>query len=334
MIHRVPENTFVSYAQNREDVVLWRALHDISDGRYVEVGANHPRHDSVTRAFYDRGWSGVTVEPVPAFAESHRRERPRDTQVEAAITTRAGGTVTLHVVGDTGLSTLIDTIGADHARSGFEVQEVVVRGTTLDAVLDETTKPDDPIHFMVVDVEGAEREVLQSVDLHRWRPWVLVIEATAPSSGRTAQQGIRHTHDEWEELVTGAGYEFCLFDGLSRFYVAREHAADLAGALSVPAGPLDFFTTDELVTLHGRIGELERTRDDLLDQTVHWRATALARWSEALEAAIEAAAPPPPQDDTAEAELAAIRRTLSWRVTRPLRLTRRIAGRVKRGLLR
>lgn len=321
------EQPFVSYAQNREDVVLWRALRGVPEGRYVEVGANHPRHDSVTRAFYDRGWSGVTVEPVPAFVAAHRDERPRDTQVEAAITSAAGDTVTLHVVDGTGLSTLVDAISADHADSGFEVQEVVVRARTLDSVLDEVLSPDDEIHFMVVDVEGAERAVLESVDLRRWRPWVLVVEATAPTTPRSAHLGVRRTHEEWEALVTAAGYEFCLFDGLSRFYVAQERAAELADALSVPAGPLDFATTDELVTLRAELDRLTATREELVRQTVHWRATALARWSEALAAAAASSAP---QVD--DAELEAMRRTLSWRVTRPLRATRRVLGRVKRAL--
>lgn len=331
MIRRVPENTFVSYAQNREDVVLWRALHDVRGGRYVEVGANHPRVDSVSRAFYERGWSGVTVEPVPAFAAAHRRERPRDTQVEAAVTSRPGGTVTLHLVNGTGLSTLVDAIGADHAGSGFEVSEVDVRAMTLDAVLEETVRPDEPIHFLLVDVEGAEREVLESVDLRRWRPWVLVVEATAPASGRRDDRRVRPTHGEWEPLVTGAGYELCLFDGLSRFYVAEEHAEDLREALSVPAHPQDFFTTDQVATLEAHIARLERGRDELERQLVHWRATAIGAWADALAVAVEAAAPAAGGHD-ATAELAAMRQTLSWRITRPLRLVRRLAGRAKRAL--
>lgn len=46
---------FVSYAQNLEDVRLWRALKLFPRGFYIDVGANHPRIDSVTLAFYERG---------------------------------------------------------------------------------------------------------------------------------------------------------------------------------------------------------------------------------------------------------------------------------------
>ena len=33
---------FISYAQNYEDVILWRALRDVEHGFYVDVGAADP----------------------------------------------------------------------------------------------------------------------------------------------------------------------------------------------------------------------------------------------------------------------------------------------------
>ena len=43
--------TFLSYAQNFEDVLLWRALHDVERGRYIDIGAQDPEFDSVSFAF-------------------------------------------------------------------------------------------------------------------------------------------------------------------------------------------------------------------------------------------------------------------------------------------
>ena len=51
--------SFVSYAQNFEDVMLWRALKHIDCGFYIDVGAQDPVIDSVTKSFYDHGWRGV-----------------------------------------------------------------------------------------------------------------------------------------------------------------------------------------------------------------------------------------------------------------------------------
>ncbi len=53
----------ISYAQNQEDVLLNRVFQGLSDGFYIDVGANDPVVDSVTKLFYDRGWTGINVEP-------------------------------------------------------------------------------------------------------------------------------------------------------------------------------------------------------------------------------------------------------------------------------
>jgi FkbM family methyltransferase len=303
-------SAIVSYAQNGEDVVLWRALGSVSGGRYVEVGANHPSHDSVTRAFYDRGWSGITIEPVPYFADLQRAERPRDHLVQAAITDSGPGEITMHVFTGTGLSTIVDAVSERHAEAGIEHVDVVVPTMRLDDVLAESGWAGQEIHFMLIDVEGAEGDVLQSVDLSRWRPWVLVVESTAPTSTVT-------THSEWEPDLLARGYEYCLFDGISRFYVAAEKAELLRGALSYPA-----CVWDDFQTLSQSIAKQER--QELLQQTAHWRTIALTRWADVVSQGVGASGNPGAELEQARRQIAAIQRTVSWRVTRPLRGVRRV----------
>ncbi len=43
--------TLVSYAQNFEDVVLWRALLHVEAGFYIDIGAQPPVLDSGSRGF-------------------------------------------------------------------------------------------------------------------------------------------------------------------------------------------------------------------------------------------------------------------------------------------
>jgi FkbM family methyltransferase len=314
-----PAEPFVSYAQNAEDVVLWRALNGVTAGRYVEVGANHPTEFSITRAFYDRGWTGIEIEPVAEFVEQFRAERPQDVVVQAAITDADAPSVTLHVIDGTGLSTLDEAIAAGHRDGGWESREEVVPARRLDDVLADHLAPGDDIHFMVVDTEGSEPEVLASVDLRRWRPWVLVVEATAPRSTTP-------THAAWEGRVLDAGYEFCLFDGLSRFYVAEEHAARLRTALSAPANPFDEFIAARWQQQSEELRELRRERDELVEEVVRWRGTVLARWAEA--AGTGGSGQPGHEVVRLRRELAEIRGTVSWRVTAPLRAvqSRRLRG--------
>ncbi len=366
----------MSYAQNGEDVVLLRALGHLSEGRYVEVGANDPTVDSISHAFYGRGWSGITVEPVHVYAERHRAERPRDIVIEAAISPDTSGSVVLHQIPDTGLSTLVDDIGEMHREGGWAVVNETVPARRLGDVLADAGWQDSDIHFMVVDTEGSERTVLETIDLHRWRPWVLVIEATEPQSKT-------QSHQAWESLVLDADYRFCLFDGLSRFYVSAERYDELHESLSYPASVHDNYVTRDVFALraelHGARAALENGREDVersraelarVSEEKQQQHEAFAREHEAFarerEALQQEAAAARAAQDAAVAsvlrwrekamvawagssvgsqadmtellflrehahslftELGAMRRTLSWRVTAPLRQVRRVVPR-------
>jgi FkbM family methyltransferase len=303
IVRRVTGDKFVSYAQNREDVVLWRALGGVANGRYVEIGANDPAHFSVTKAFYDRGWRGLAVEPVPSFASRLRTARPEDVVVEAAVT-REDGSITLHVIEGSGLSTVVDDVSSRHQADGQAVVDLEVRSVRLDTLIAEHGFDTGPVHFLLVDVEGAEADVLASVDLRAWRPWVVVVEATAPGSSQ-------RTHQSWESALLGAGYEFTLFDGLSRFYVAQEHVEALRTSLDHPANVLDDFVdllgddqrSAELGRLLAQNEDLEAELRRLLAQnealaaeidvreaeTQRWRAKALVTWAAGVAQAPEIA---------------------------------------------
>jgi hypothetical protein len=44
-----------SFAQNAEDVLLWRCFREKKPGFYVDVNASSPISDSVTHLFYEQG---------------------------------------------------------------------------------------------------------------------------------------------------------------------------------------------------------------------------------------------------------------------------------------
>lgn len=322
---------FESFAQNGEDVVLWRALCNLPSGRFVEIGGNDPRDDSITWAFYQRGWRGLVAEPVHSFAEAHRALRPGDVQVEAFIGEPDGpdgAEVTFHEVPGTGLSTVDADVALRHRESGHEVVERRLPVRPLREVLAETGFDRGDVHFMVVDVEGAEASVLRSVDLTTFRPWVMVIESTAPTTARDVR-------GEWERRVLDAGYTECLFDGLSRFYVADEHRAELGPALSYPAGILDHYTTlrfretEQLrAAAAAEAARLEADVAALTADVLRWRQAAVSRWSEAASSTTQQYG-----DDLwhARHELALMRATLSWRITRPIRGVRTVLNTLRVG---
>ncbi|MFZ5483250.1 MAG: FkbM family methyltransferase [Pseudomonadota bacterium] len=217
-------DAFISYAQNGEDVLLNRALADVGSGFYIDVGAQEPTGDSVTRAFYDRGWHGINIEPSRADHAALAEARPRDVNMNVAVADLAGERTFFEVPG-TGLATLDADLAERHRQAGFEVVARPVSVRTLSDLCDELAVAD--IHFLKIDVEGAEKAVLQGFDLERYRPWVVLMEATEPNSTVP-------THGEWEHLLTRRGYVFAFFDGLNRYYLAQERAGLLAKFTAPP----------------------------------------------------------------------------------------------------
>lgn len=216
-------HAFISYSQNAEDVLLYRALRDVSHGTYIDVGANDPVGDSVTKAFYDRGWRGINIEPVTSLYELLVKQRPEDLNIQAAAGA-AASKKTLYEIPGTGLSTLDASIAVHHRHQGFTIKETRVQVRTLRSIL--ARAPRSVIHFLKIDVEGWERAVLQGMDLTTTRPWIIVVEATKPNTETASYRA-------WEPLLLKHGYSFVFFDGLNRYYLAREKRA-LKKAFSHP----------------------------------------------------------------------------------------------------
>lgn len=231
---REPGQAMISYAQNFEDVLLNRLFPPDYRGFYVDVGASHPTTGSVTAHFYyNRGWCGVNVEPSCSY-EHLVRGRPRDVNLQLAISNQPGS-ATFHEFPEApGLSSFRQDIAdISIARLGLRCVRRPVAVATLAQVCRDHVRR--PIDFLSIDVEGHERAVLEGADFREFRPRVVVIEATRPHGGESL-------HGDWEELILTAGYRFAFFDGLNRYYV-RQEEPELAAKLAVPANCFDNFVT-------------------------------------------------------------------------------------------
>jgi FkbM family methyltransferase len=276
-------DAFVSFAQNFEDVVLWRALGHVAHGFYIDVGAYSPDEHSVTRAFYQRDWRGLNLEPNPTLHSKFVAARPRDVNLMLAVADKPG-TLLMNFVGETGLSTLDEGQAKEALRQGWTVVQQEVQADTLASVWAQYVDRDQEVHFLKVDVEGSEREVLLGNDWVANRPWIIVVEARRPLTQEPS-------HAAWEYILTDAKYTFAYADGLNRFYAANEHV-ELCTAFTYPPNVFDGFVLSAVVQASERAAR-------------------------------------------AEAALAAIEASRSWRLTRPLRRAmawqRRLLGAVHDG---
>jgi FkbM family methyltransferase len=233
-----------SRAQANPEILLFDALRQVpaEAGFYIDVGANDPEQDSVTKLFYDRGWHGINIEPSPEWFSRLAKARIRDINIEA-VASNACGEIMFHDIVGEQLGTVVDQFAKRHSEEGKPLRSSVVKAVTLTQVCEEHAPKE--IHFLKIDVEGHEGAVLDGMDFARFRPWILVIEATEPNT-RTP------THHKWDQRVRDAGYHFVFTDALNRYYVANEHG-QLASSLSASAHE---YMAGRLVRIEGQLSEL------------------------------------------------------------------------------
>lgn len=221
----------ISYSQNFEDVMLWRALGHIEKGFYIDVGAQDPIADSVSMAFYEHGWRGIHVEPTQHYADLLRKYRPDETVIQSAVSTEIG-VMRFFEIPNSGISTGDARIAKEHAARGFPVREISVPCITLASLFKSCEKKE--IHWLKIDVEGMEEKVLRSWKLSKVRPWIVVVESTLPLTQT-------ESHRAWEPLLLKLGYAFVYFDGLNRYYVSSAQQP-LRGAFCSGPNVFDGFT--------------------------------------------------------------------------------------------
>jgi len=230
-----------SYAQNFEDVMLARAFPGAA-GFYVDVGANDPDIDNVTRAFYERGWSGINIEPLSENSAALRKRRPRDVNLEIAVGEEEGE-ITFYEIGKWhGYSTTDAAVAEQHRKDGLEVVEHKVPVKKLAAVLDAHAAG-RTIDFLKIDVEGTELTVLRGADLARHRPKIIVLESKMPVTINMVDRvdEVPDRVEDYADFLTPLGYHFVYHDGLNAFFLAEECRA-LEKAFNRPPGTFDKIT--------------------------------------------------------------------------------------------
>ena len=286
--------SFISYAQNLEDVMLWRALKHVEKGFYIDVGANDPSTDSVTKAFYERGWHGINIEPLPSHHADLQKERPRDINLQYAAG-RSRGEIKLWECDVRGWATADATVIAYHQEAGHEGIFHTVPVLPLSEICTGNVRGE--VHFLKIDVEGLEKSVIEGMDFSCCRPWILVVESTNPNT-------TEEVHFKWENIVQSEEYTFAYSDGLNRFYVAKEHP-ELLPALKYPPNVFDGFIS--AAEFHAAQAEATARQ-----------AEATARQAEATARQAEATA------NERFTQLNEIYASTSWKITKPLRSIKRM----------
>lgn len=164
---------------------------DVHDGVFLDVGSGHGQIGSNTRALEDRGWTGICVDPFPTAMAGRTCQMITD-----VVSNEAGKKVLFHT--HDGLGGIADTLGKwkDEASKAPAVEMTT---TTLGEVLARAKAPAF-IHFLSLDIEGAELDALRGLPFDQYRFGAMAIEHNEEEPKRTdiiaflAARGYRRVH--------------------------------------------------------------------------------------------------------------------------------------------
>ena len=245
----------ISYAQNNEDLMLWRALKNIEKGFYVDIGAADPVIDSVTKLFYDRGWSGINVEPDRKYFKCLKDMRHRDINLNFLIGNKKGSQKFFET-SIRGWSSENEKIVHQVEKNGGTWLERNVECFHLSYILEKYAEGQE-IHFLKIDVEGAEVSVINSIDLELHRPWIIVVEYVGCLENKSNIIPYLFKEHRYAQVYN---------DGLNLFFLAEERKDNLERCFHLPINIFDNYTTLRSTILEERIEESEALLESTLNE--------------------------------------------------------------------
>ena len=203
-----------SWSQEGEDMILLRFFEYRRDGFYVDVGAHHPRRFSNTCALYRRGWHGINIDATPGAMQAFRRERPRDVNIEAAVS-RDGRDLVLQQYDESALNRFDTSTARQLDAARFQASsKVTMKTRTLADLMTKHVPAGQQIDLLSVDVEGMDLEVLEGNDWSKYRPHCVLVELVV-NSVREAQASDIHRY------LQNLGYDLFAKTMYTLFYTRR-----------------------------------------------------------------------------------------------------------------
>jgi FkbM family methyltransferase len=203
------------YSQDGQDKwIIEKLFPDKVDGTFVDIGAHDGVTFSNTYILEQKGWNGMVVEPNPLVYEKLSRNRKCVT-VQGCITPKPGKGKFRMITGYpemlSGLITEYDERHVDRINNEIKLHGGGIQDIEVDCYnLVELLKSYEilRIDYLSMDIEGAEYDVLKSIDFD-----LVDIEVI----------GVENKYLDWRipKLLVGKGYEFNSIVG-DEFYINKK----------------------------------------------------------------------------------------------------------------
>jgi hypothetical protein len=157
-----------------EDLIILNYFKDINDGYYVDVGCYHPLHLSNTFLLHKKGWNGVNIDISEYTIDLFNYLRPRDTNINTAVTNFDGSTKFYYQKKLSQLSSIKKDTATKRMQGKIDEKEI--KAYKLSTILSNTKYRHKKINFLNIDAEDSDFDVLCSIDFKIYRPDMICVE--------------------------------------------------------------------------------------------------------------------------------------------------------------
>lgn len=157
-----------------EDLIILNYFKDINDGYYVDVGCYHPVHLSNTFLLHKKGWNGVNIDISEYSIDLFNYLRPRDTNINTAVTNFDGSTKFYYQKKLSQLSSIKKNTATKRMQG--KIDEKDIKAYKLNTILNNTKYRYKKINFLNIDAEDSDFDVLCSIDFKIYRPDMICVE--------------------------------------------------------------------------------------------------------------------------------------------------------------
>lgn len=203
-----------SFSQKGEDLEIEKILGNKKKGFYVDVGAHSPDLFNNTKRFYEKGWTGINIEPNPVLFETIQKKRKKDMNLNIGIG-KKGGIATFYEFESDSLSTFSEKEKKAKEKLGYKLKkEHKINVLSLKDVFKKYSR--NKIDFISVDTEGLDYEVLESNDWVKYRPTLVCVETGEFGNMLNSKRSTKK--EKIQKLMIENNYAEVFTNGLNTIY--------------------------------------------------------------------------------------------------------------------
>ncbi len=198
-----------------EDIFIRRFFKNTRNGFYVDIGCYHPIKGSLTYYLFKKGWNGLNIDLSKVSIDLFKIARPKDYNVNAAITDFDGDTIYYENGAINQQNSLI---------SNGQKKQIKIKAYKLETLLNNLNITN--VDFLNIDVEGNDFKVISNFNFSKFRPKLISIEQNIYNSEELLKL-------DCHKLLTKNNYFLTSKIGVTCIYIDKKYEKSIQSIISM-----------------------------------------------------------------------------------------------------